>query len=128
MPVSTEGRVKQQKLNQTARLGVVWLSFWCSTRFTRRKLYHSGGSYLYSCSPHQPWDTWGVRNILSGEKNGPAAAGEKSERPEKNRGAKRACEIGQTVLSLGREAQRTKRPRRSRGRRGLEAPRKKQAV
>ena len=35
--------------------------------------------------------------LCSGEKSGPAAAGEKSERPEKNRGAKHAREIGQTV-------------------------------
>ena len=46
MPVSAEGRVEHQKLNQTAPLGVVWLSFWCSTRFTRKKLDHSGGSCL----------------------------------------------------------------------------------
>ena len=56
---------------------------------------------------------------------GKKTARKKSERPEKNRCAKRARKIGQTVLSLGREAQRTKRPRRSRGRMGLEAPRKK---
>ena len=27
---------------------VAWLSFWCSTRLTRKKLVHSFGSYLYS--------------------------------------------------------------------------------
>ena len=28
---------------------VVWLSFWFSTRFTRKTLDHSGRSYLYLC-------------------------------------------------------------------------------
>ena len=42
--VSTDGRVEHQKLNQK---GAVWLSFWCSTRFTRKKRVHSSGSYLY---------------------------------------------------------------------------------
>ena len=43
MTVSAEGRVENQKLNQTAAL-----SFWFSTRFTRKTLDHSVGSYLYN--------------------------------------------------------------------------------
>ena len=38
MTVSAEGRVENQKL---------WLSFWFSTRFTRKKFCHSRGTYLY---------------------------------------------------------------------------------
>ena len=43
MTVSAEGRVENQKLNQTAPLGVVWLGFWFSTRFTRKTLDQSRG-------------------------------------------------------------------------------------
>ena len=41
-----EGQVESQKL------GVVWLSFWFSTRFTRKKLDHSCGIYLYRKDTH----------------------------------------------------------------------------
>ena len=43
MPVSAEGRVEHQKLNQTEPYGAVWLSFWCSTRFTGKKSVPSNG-------------------------------------------------------------------------------------
>ena len=65
--------------------------------------------------------------LCSGEKNGPAAAGEKSERPEKNRGAN-TREVGQTVLSLEREAPEQNNHAGTTVKMGLEAPRKKQAV
>ena len=32
---------------------IVWLSFWCSTRFTRKKLDHSRGTYLYIVVPYR---------------------------------------------------------------------------
>ena len=32
---------------------VVWLSFWCSTRFTRKKLDQSRGTYLYIVVPYR---------------------------------------------------------------------------
>ena len=51
--------------------------------------------------------------------------GKKSEGPEKNRGAKRAREVGQTVLSLGHEAPRTKRPRSSHSKSGARSATKK---
>ena len=38
---SAEGPVEHQKLNQTTAndsSAVVWLSFWCSTRFTRKRV------------------------------------------------------------------------------------------
>ena len=41
-------RVEHENLNQTTPQGVVWLSFWFSTRFTRKKRVHSRGIYLYN--------------------------------------------------------------------------------
>ena len=36
--VSAKGRVEHQKMNQTAALAAVWLSFWCSTHFAAKKV------------------------------------------------------------------------------------------
>ena len=66
-----------------------------------------------------------TEHFAPGKKTALQRPGKKSERPEKNRGAKRAREVGQTVLSLGREAPRTKRPRSSRGKNGARSATKK---
>ena len=87
------------------------------TFFSYTELKSPTGAHIESRAPAEA--------LCPGKKTALQRPGEKSERPEKNRGAKRSREVGQTVLSLGREAPRTKRPCSSRGKNGARSATKK---